>query len=610
MSRSWGAIHPAERITLASLGLFGLSGFGIARLALPARLRGHELLWILPCGACASALLLTALGFAAVPFKVSLGVVIALGALVDIYALRSRGLSFRGSSVSGLGWAVYVAALIAFVALIPLLRANFATVIGEGSDAHLAVGTAQFLQHHYPTSFHTDSVINQVPLVWRSKTPIYYVLAAAATLGHVQPYEAISTLQAVLLGLMLLGWFMFAREVLGSSAWAAAVAAGLVGLDRMVLHTVVHPYYNQTWGMVTIPYALTLAWLCFGSPRVRVRAVLGLFALFLALCAFAYPLAAPIPVLALLVFLWRQRRDRRSRLEPVREWRWQRLYRGRRSLVWLVPLGLVLLVPLVGVLEKLSSGYNVVLNPSQSLKGWGGDLGSYFPEEQFFGLTSGALLAVGLPLMLVAAWRALRERPRDLRWGLAAVFALGLLATIYFRVRPHGYYFHFKLLAFTAPLLVAVAAVGLSRIRILGPLLLIPWVLLAFDGARSEITRTPYEIPPTMIQLQGLNHAIPAGKSVRLDMDPDLQSWVAEMLYQHPLCSQTPLLDTSYPHVPISNRADYILVDYQLQAPFDSQGAPLYSNSQFRLYRAKPGTPGPDTCSQKRVATITSISGS
>ena len=56
-------------------------------------------------------------------------------------------------------------------------------MIGNGSDAHLAVGTAHFLQHTYPTAVNVDEPVDRVPLVWRSKQPIYYALASVASLA-------------------------------------------------------------------------------------------------------------------------------------------------------------------------------------------------------------------------------------------------------------------------------------------------------------------------------------------------------------------------------------------------------------------------------------------
>ena len=40
----------------------------------------------------------------------------------------------------------------------------------------------------------------------------------------------------------------------------AVTAVGLVGLSRMVLHTVMHPYFNQTWGFMTMPFVMVLSW--------------------------------------------------------------------------------------------------------------------------------------------------------------------------------------------------------------------------------------------------------------------------------------------------------------------------------------------------------------
>jgi len=86
-----GAAVPAFKVALAALGLFALAGFGVVRLALPASLRRHELLWVAPVGACVAALELTLLGYAFVPFDVSLGLVIALGVITGAFAVRRRG---------------------------------------------------------------------------------------------------------------------------------------------------------------------------------------------------------------------------------------------------------------------------------------------------------------------------------------------------------------------------------------------------------------------------------------------------------------------------------------------------------------------------------------
>lgn len=619
---NWGVslrlLHFEVRVLLAATGLFGVAGLGLTRLLLPAPLRRHRALWVLPVGACVSGLALTVLGFAAVPFHLSLGLVLAGGTAMALLSWRRLGLGDGGSQAGAgrrsargaVAWAAYLALLIAVVAVIPLHRADFLTVIGDGSDAHLAVGTAQFLQHHYPTSVHTDVPVNMVPLVWRSKQPIYYALGAVSSLAGLEPYETISTLAAIVLALAAVGFFLVARELLGAGTAAAAAATAAVGMDRMILHTAVHPYFNQTWGFMTMPFALVLAWMVTDSDGGRrTPGTVGLLVLFLALGAFAYPLALPIPTLALVVFIWRDRRRRRAAGEEVVSFDPRRLYRGRRSLAGLVALGLLLVIPLAGVSEKVVSGAGVLL-PGHSLYAWGGDLSGYFPENEFLDQPTMTLLYIVAPLLILGIVLALRRIPRSLAWGLGAVLAFGVLGGIVFRLRATGYYFHFKLLVFVAPLAMTAALVGLARIRRVGAVIVALLLIQALGSANDELGTTFNQLPKSVLALRTLDHRLPRDASVRLDMNPGLQIWVAYLLDRQPLCSQRPLLGTSYPHVPISRRAQYILINHGQSRPFDAAGAPVEDIGQFRLYRQRPGVPGPDTCSHRRVQTVQAISAS
>src|SRR5581483_989445 len=67
------------RALAATVVLFGVTGFGLTRLCLPNALRRYEPLWVLPTGACAVGLAMTVLGFAYVPYLVSLVLVLAAG---------------------------------------------------------------------------------------------------------------------------------------------------------------------------------------------------------------------------------------------------------------------------------------------------------------------------------------------------------------------------------------------------------------------------------------------------------------------------------------------------------------------------------------------------
>lgn len=595
--------------------MFVVSGFGVVRLALPDSLRRHELLWVAPVGACIAALELTLLGYAFVPFDVSLGLVIAAGLITAVLAVRRRGWPARPQPIGGTLWPVYVAAIIAFTVLCPLLRGGYPTVIGDGSDAHLAAGTAQFLQHNYPLSSSAAEPVNKVPLVWRSKTPIYYALGGVASLAGLPTWEVLSPMQVLLLGLALLGFFLAARDLLGSNLLGGLAGMALVGLDRMVVHTVVHPYYNQTWGFVTMAPALVLAWKAVserGTPANR--GTVALLVLFLAIGAFAYPLELPIPLFGLLVFNWHSRRERRKRGEDVPKLRTSLMRRLRDRLGgrarWAIPVIAVLLaVPVLGVAEKLSTGFAVIVNPNVSLYPWAGDVGAFFPTNQFLSIGSAGLLVVAIPLMAVGVGLALRRVPPAVAWGVIALLGLAALGSVYFHARISGQYFDFKLLAFLGPLAVLTAAVGASRIPVLGWAVLVAFGLTAFHGADAELSTTGNQLSPNVQAVARIPALIGPDKSVRLDMDPSLEIWVSYFLHAEPVCSQEPLLGTSYPHVTTSRKADYILADVDTFRPFDAAGPPIAYVGQFRLYKERAGVPGIDRCSRTRVQTVLGIGG-
>ena len=592
----------------ACVVLFAIVGFGPTRLFLPAALRRHELLWVLPVGAIGTALELALLVYAFIPFDIALGLVLAGGVAVGVYAWRrDPGLPLaRSARQAGMrvSWAtllvpLYVATLIGAIALVPMFRGGFVTVIGNGSDAHLAVGTAQFLQSHHPNGVAPEEPVDRVPLVWRSKPPIYLAFGAVARVAGMEPYAVIATLSAALMALGALGFWLLARELLGAGAWAAGAAMGLVGLNRMTLFTGMHPYFNQIWGYMALPFAIVLAWYVV---RRRSRGGLLLFTSFLGVLVFAYPLAMPIPLIAAIVFwAFERRRQGRSLLRVPR-------LRNKRNLLWIVPLFLLLLLPLQGVLEKVAVSTRV-LAPGYSLVNWGGDLTGFFPERYFIGFDQAGLGLVGMILLIGGLVIALRAAPRDIRWGLGGIVAFGVIAAFYFRPREYGWYFHYKALAFAAPLGVAVAATGLARVKWrrvqLGAIALVFLIAATRLGAAKEIGRTFDQLPKSMLELKRVDALLPAGRSVRLDMPADgRQLWAGIILSGQPLCSQLPVLETSYPHVEVSRAADYVLVDDDWRKPFDAVGPPVLTLDRYVLYRLRADLPGGDRCSRKMVLTV------
>jgi hypothetical protein len=591
------------RVALACVVVFGIVGFGPTRLLLPDGLRRHEALWFLPVGAVATAIELALLAYAQIRLDYSLPIVLAGSIAVGVYAWRrDPGLRARSAPADAASWRtiavpLVLALLIGAIALLPMFRGGFVTVIGNGSDAHLAVGTAQFLQHNLPTGVDPAQPVDRVPLVWRSKPPIYLAFGAVARVAGMETYEVIATLAAALLAMAALGFWLLARELFRAGPWAAAVAMGLVGMNRIELFTGMHPYFNQTWGYMATPFSVVLAW---HVVRHRTRGGVLLFAAFLGVLAFAYPLALPIPLFAAIVFAGFERRRRGLSLLRI-----PRL-RSKRQLLWIVPLFLLLLVPLQGVLEKTAASTRV-LAPGYSLVNWGGDLTHFFPERFFLGVDDAQGAAVAIPLIALGLFLALGRAPRDIRWGIGAIIAFGVLAALFFRPREYGWYFHYKALAFVGPFVVVLAAIGLARLRwkwaaVVSLLLLVG---ITRNGAAHEIGTTFDQLPKSMLELRLIDDRLAPDESVRLDIPADGRMlWAQHMLAGQPLCSQRPLLNTSYPHVPISRAADYVLVDDTWRKPFDAVGPPLMTLDRYQLFRLRPGLAGGDRCSRKMVLTV------
>jgi hypothetical protein len=603
------AVDEALRVWIPAIALFGVAGFGVVRLLLPESLRRHELLWVLPVGAATVAIAMTPLGFANVPFTPNLILVIAGALALDVHAVRRRGWPPRPGVRADL-WPLYVATLIMAVALIPMFRSGFATVVGMGQDAHMAAGSAELLRHTGPTGTDIGQPIDTFWPTWRSKQAIYYAFAAVTALtGGLETYETLSALASLLFALACLGFFVFARELLGSTVGAAVAAMALAGLSRMALHTVMHPYFNQTWGLMAFPFCIVAGWAFVRAPGWGTG---GFLALLLAIEGLAYPVALPIAGLAIAVFWWVERRRRRAAGEPYFAFTWRSWVRGLRAqprrIRWPAYVAVFfLLVPAWGVFEKIYGAFHVAFNANQSLELWGGDVSGYFPERQFFGIVDvQAWWLLLLGIVAAAVWQ-LRRAPRPVAWGLLALFAAAALLAGEMRLREFGWYFHFKILAFVAPLVIVAAVVALRGAGRWGIVALCVWGFWVVAEAREELRSTFDELPRTMLDLREWSTLVPAEASIRLDVQPDKQPWPAYLLHAHPLCSQRPLHNTAYPHVQVSRAADYVLARGG-KRPFDAQGRAIAFNEEFALFELRDDLPGGDRCSRAMVQTVTGVS--
>ena len=614
------AVPDTVRAGVPALALFALWGYPVARLALPERMLPHLPLMVLPLGAVTSSLALTFLGIARVPFAWSLALVIAAGAVAAVLMRvrlgparpREDELEAAGPLSLRLAWPAYIAALLVALTLLPAFREGSVAVLGQNPDAHLVAGAAEVVRKGSPTHVDRSLPVDRVSPLWRSKYPIFYSLAAVSSLSGLDPIRVFPVLSGIMMAMFAVGAFVLAFYVLGAGPVVALAAMGLAPLDRVVTYVTVHPYYNQLWGTFALPFILAFGFLFLREPSRRWAA---LFLLFAAIGVFAYPLMLPFPGVAIGVAAFLEWRRRRAAGEPVPRLPRPKLPSApvKRVLVIVacVPVALLLLVLGLGVLEKGLKAFQAML-PTSSLKGWRGDSPDY-PVTHYFGVPDvpglGMLAMAAIGATFAAGVGHLRHEERA---GLLAMVAGALIMALSFKLRTYGEYFLFKTLAFLGPIVAIVAVTGLGRLvshpqrrlAAVGAGGLAVLALTFIGGTKDEIEPFPIQVPPEIFALRGWADKLPPGASIRLDVPPTgEQLWVSYMLHERPLSSLVPVVGTSYPAIPYSRRADFVLAADEVPRPREATGPPVLRNDQYRLYKMGPGR-GTDHSSRERIPPV------
>ncbi len=619
-----GPVPSAARGLLAGLVLFVVSGDALAVALVPAEWGAPGRLMALPIGAAVSGLALTALGLATIPLHVSLWVVLAGGAAASVLvrrrrarptaAIGSQGGSQGGSRAGSEGesqswtWGAWVAALaiLIVIALAPAWRTGMTTIFGENPDAHQVAGIAVLFQHVSPTGTDVALPIDTVPSPWRFRYPIFYPLAGASNLGHLDPITVFPAMAALLLACLALGFGAFAVLCLRAPPWAGPAIGGAVALSVVTLHIVWHPYWNQLWGLAMFPWALLFGWRTVTGPATRGVAVL--FALMLLELGLAYPLALPYPLLIIGVLAIAYRR---YRLAP-------QLLRSRSWVVGL--LAVVVLAPaVVGAAIKLGQGIQQLLSSHSGL--WGGDINTLLPAGDFVG-TGGGVIPVFL--VLIVAGCALARLPRRSAVALGISLAVLCLLDLRFRLASDGAYMDFKHLSFVGALVLTLAAAGVTSLLserrgpalVGGAVLALAWAGAAVVQGHRESVNTSQQVNAAMFQIRQWAARLPRDASVRVDIPPSgVQLWAVYMLGRHPVDSLDPVVGTTYAHAVYGGRADYSLslrftpsaipgrARSYPRPPF-AVNPPLARNRQFVLRRIRwPRRLNayPDTASQRLV---------
>lgn len=616
------------RVVIAGGLLCTAAGYAPTRLLLPREMRPHMVLAVPVVGAMTASLGLTVLGFLHVPLAISLAVVILAGGAAALVVRRRHGplraeaedLAQAGPARRRVAWPLFIAALIVAITLLPMLRAGFATTIGQNGDAAVTVGTAEFLRHAPPRGEHISGWVDRMPANWRSKYPIYYALAGTSELSGLEATRVLSTVMSLMLAMTAAGFFLLAYHALRAGWLASLGVMALVPLDRILTYLTVQPFFNQIWGVFALSLILAFGLLHLRSPT---RGSAALFLGFLALGGFAYPLMLPIPVLLLgtaATIAWRRDRARGRRPGWIAALGLPRPPRTRAATIAVAVLAApFVLVALAGVVEKGYAAALVVL-PGSDLSGWNA-LPSYLPFHKFFGLVDPlgiGWLTAGL-VIAAAAYGCARAVPREVGVPFAVTLGAGLLVGAYFKARTMGAFFYFKDLSFIGPLMTTMAVVGLGamvhqRRRVLsvaGVALLGLLVVNSAEGTRREALDAAPQLTRDLLGVRTWSEQLPANASVLIDLPQDgEQLWAGYVLARHPVSGTDPYVSTTFPYPPAGTKADYLLQHSMVPPPPRGEvvgSEPIRRNASFRLWKMRPGLPGRDVSSRRSLDEFSSV---
>lgn len=575
--------------TIATLLLFAICGDALRLLLVPRSWGALGRLLSVPIGAAASGLVLTALGFAHLPLRVSLWLVLAAGIAASVAIRRERRrrrlLEPPVDRAQLWSWLCVLFVLLC-VALMPVWRNGADTVFGENPDAHQVTGIAVLFQHVPPTTTDVALPIDKVPRAWRFRYSIFYPLAAASNISHLDPIRVFPAMAAVLVVVAALGYGAVAVRCLRAPPPAGLAVAAVITLWSVALQLAWHPYWNQLWGFALLPYALLFGWRALADGDGRAAALLALILLAIGL---GYPLALPYPLVMLAAL-------------AVAYWRRPRVPRLVRSHGWIAAaLALLILLPaVVGAASKLGSGLHQVFSPHSAL--WGGDIKQPLGLGKFVGTGGGFLPALGVAALALLGLRALPRRPA-VAVGLALTFLC--LIDLRFRLASAGGYMDFKHLSFVCGMvltLAATAVLGLVRSRsravmAAGLAIGLCWTFAALAQDRRQGFGTGRQVSNATFQIRDWARRLPRGASVRVDVPPSgTQLWAVYMLGDHPVDSPEPVIAATYAHARYGVRASYSLSlryypnsDARIKRPYplppSAQDPPLFENDTYVLRR-------------------------
>lgn len=540
-------------------------------------------------------------------------------ALAGLWPQARRGF-IRHMRAHGPAWLI---AFLAFlVAILPLLRYGYITIIGENWDPENYLIVGEYLKRGPAGEI---AAMPENPLRDLNASPPRIGLTLGfsvlqGTLGLITGQDGLRTFAptlAFLCGLAAMALYLLFRRGFGMGLWAGTLATLLGALAPLSLWAAFFNFGMQMSALPLVPLGLALWLLLLRRPSWR---TLALAALAVAAIPISYYPALTIYVpLALGVGLYEVLRAGRRR--------WGVLAAGLLAAVLASGLafGPILdygagfsfrysqQLTTLGLFHFISAGQVLGLAPFFRPPE---PLPPAWAYAQWAGLVALALLtlaalildrrrwlwpAVLLPIGLYLGWL------RGWLWTLAN--ALGLRGEVLARLEPYPYAF-LKGAVFATPLLLALAIAGAERLAemaaswrgkriawtIPAGLLLLPTALLLASDSRllTRYGASPAHFDREALQVEEAVHLLPPGASVYLTGRPERSrlelSLYAYFLREHPVQGRLNTAYAAFDHRLPGQEPTYALLDAEdnpLPPGFFPENA-LWRGGGMVLYRRDP----------------------
>lgn len=286
-------------ILIASICVFGFTGYGFTRFLAPSYARGVEAPLSLFVGIAVVVLFSHLLGYAGLNAATITYCILALSLVVNILAFLKKGRSRERTEVLPF----IMAAPALFFALYPEVMLGYLTVVSPNGDP---VGYSMYADHLMRNAFGTppapgyDAPANQFLLFYYYRSAFAYLIAAVNSVLGLKGYQTFSVITALLLFLNALAVYVVCR-ISGLSSRVCNLAVFLVSINGYLLLAFFQGFGPQLMSLGLISMSSVFTY--HALDRMDLKSV-ALASLFTSTLITAYPDAIAFAALPGFLFLF------------------------------------------------------------------------------------------------------------------------------------------------------------------------------------------------------------------------------------------------------------------------------------------------------------------